>query len=129
MIKSNRYTYEEYLELEEHSELRQEYYYGEIFALAGTSIVHNDIALNSTFALRTVLREKGKTCKVNSESVKVEIKSQNHYTYPDVVVSCSEKEDENKSIKYPILIVEVLSNSTRNLTTKSFLSTWRLRSR
>ena len=52
-------------------------------------------------------------CKVNSESVKVEMKNQLHYTYHDVVVSCSEKKDENNSIKYPILVVEVLSGSTR----------------
>jgi Uma2 family endonuclease len=110
-IKNTKYTYAEYLELEENSETRHDYFYGEVFALAGTTIKHNDIALNTTILLKNIL--KGKNCRVNMESVKVEIKNKFHYTYPGVVVSCSDKEDDPKTLKYPAIIVEVLSDSTR----------------
>lgn len=110
-LKTTHYTFEEYLNLEENSELRHEYFYGEIFAMAGTTRVHNELTFNTTARLKDKL--KGERCFVYLEAVKVEIKKSLHYTYPDVVVSCSEKEDDDKSIKFPILIVEVLSDSTR----------------
>ena len=39
-------TAEEYLEWEEKQEFRHEYIDGEIFAMTGGSLPHNDIALN-----------------------------------------------------------------------------------
>ncbi|MEN8120173.1 MAG: Uma2 family endonuclease [Bacteroidota bacterium] len=111
-IKNNKYySFKEYLELEKHSELRHEYFYGEVFALAGTTIKHNDIIFNAVSVLKNTL--KGKNCKINFESVKVKIKAKEHYTYPDIVVSCDKNEDDPLTIKYPILIIEVLSDATR----------------
>jgi len=81
--------------------------------MAGTTIIHNDLVLNTTFNLKKSLSLKDRKCRINSESVKVEIKKNSHYTYPDVVVSCNDLENDPLSIKFPILIVEVLSDSTR----------------
>lgn len=110
-IQNLKYSIEAYFALEETSEQRHEYFYGEVFALAGTTIKHNDIALNTTFALRNKLKKE--QCKVNMESVKVEIMNRQHYTYPDVVVSCNENDNNPKTLKFPVLIAEVLSDSTR----------------
>ena len=112
-IQTKKYTFEEYLELEKTSVLKHEFYYGEIFSMAGTTKIHNEIAINTTFVLKNNLKKKKKNCKVYLEAVKVQITEKNHYTYPDVVVSCDENEDDPLSIKYPIVIVEVLSDSTR----------------
>ena len=112
-IELQKYTYEEYLELERNSEIKHEFYYGEIFSMAGTTLIHNEITLNIAFVFKNKLKKRKKKCSVYSEAVKVQILENHHYTYPDVVVRCDETEDDNLTIKNPILIVEVLSNSTR----------------
>jgi len=103
-------SFQEYLKIEEASETRHEYYYGEMFKKADTTIRHNDLILNTVTSLKNRLREK--KCKVNFEAVKVQIVEDAHYTYPDVVVSCSAKETDKQIIKYPVLIAEILSEST-----------------
>ena len=116
-FQTQKYTFEEYLELERNSKIRHEFYYGEIFSMAGTTIVHNDIVYNINTSLKKAIKKNKKKCRVNSEAVKVQISEKNHYTYPDVVLRCDETEDDNLTIKKPILIVEVLSDSTRKYDT------------
>lgn len=116
ILKQKNYNYEEFLEIEKTSKLRYEYYYGELYSMAGTSIIHNDLIFNVTLSFKNKL--KNKNCKVNFENIKVRIEEKKHYTYPDIVVSCSEKENDLYTIKYPIAIVEVLSDSTRTYDTQ-----------
>ncbi len=52
-------TIEEYLECEPLQELRYEYFNGEVFAMTGGTIHHNDIALNLYRALYPHLRARG----------------------------------------------------------------------
>ncbi len=112
-LESQKYTYEEYLELELNSEVKHEYYYGEVFAMAGTTLVHNEIVFNTTSILKNKLRNKDEKCSVYFESVKTQITKKSHYTYPDVVVRCDQTEDDNLTITKPVIIIEVLSESTR----------------
>jgi len=104
-------TIEEYLEWEPLQELRYEYFNGEVFAMTGGTIPHNDIALNFYTALRPHLRARG--CRVNVSDVKVQFDNKSIYYYPDVIVSC-DPEDLNarKFIQNPKIIAEVLSPST-----------------
>ncbi len=51
-------TIEEYLEWEPHQHLRYQYFNGEVFAMTGATIPHNDIALNFYTALRPHLRPR-----------------------------------------------------------------------
>jgi len=110
--QKNHYTFEEYLELEKYSSERHEYYYGEVYAMAGTSKRHYNIQFNLVSFLRNEL--KGRNCSVYGESIKIEIKKKFHYVYPDVVVSCHEAENDPLYIKYPQLIIEILSDSTES---------------
>jgi Uma2 family endonuclease len=106
----NRMTVEEYLEWETLQPLRHEYRNGEVFAMTGGTIPHNDIALNLYTALRPHLRPKG--CRINVADVKVQV-TPTVYFYPDLVVSCDPRDKTAiKLIQYPSLIVEVLSPST-----------------
>jgi Uma2 family endonuclease len=109
--KKQYITVEEYFAMEEQSEIRHEYFDGEVFAMAGTSLNHNEIVQNIAGKLRTEFRPKG--CKILVESVKLEVIKRYYYPYPDVMLTC-DKEDSNAEylIKNPILIVEVLSKST-----------------
>ena len=105
-------TVEEYFALEKEAEFRHEYFHGEIFAMSGTTIRHNIITQNITFALRQRLR--GGSCRVVMENVRLNVEADFHYTYPDVMVSCDERDrgDAGYTINHPVLIVEVLSDST-----------------
>ncbi|NJN29684.1 MAG: Uma2 family endonuclease [Synechococcales cyanobacterium RM1_1_8] len=104
-------TVEEYLEWEPLQEIRFEYSGGQLYAMAGSTIPHNDLALNLYTALRPHVRQKG--CRINVSDVKVEISAAGAYRYPDVVVSCSEPDqDATKLFQAPRLIVEVLSPGT-----------------
>ena len=108
-----RYTAEEYLALERVSETRHEFYRGEIFAMAGATEAHNLIADNVTFALRERLREKG--CRAYSSDMRVQVKPNGLYTYPDVAAACPPIEfldDTRDTLLNPQVIVEVLSKKT-----------------
>ena len=103
-------TVDEYLDWESHQDIRYEYLDGEIVAMTGGTIPHNDIAINLLTALRPQARARG--CRINMADVKVQV-TPRIYFYPDLVVSC-DQQDRNaiKLIQFPKLIVEVLSPST-----------------
>ncbi len=113
-------TAEEYLEWEAKQEFRHEYVDGEILAMTGSPLPHNDIALNLYTALRPHLRQRG--CRVNVSDVKVHDSKNSRYFYPDLVVTCAPEDlKAHKFIQYPKVIIEVLSPSTENYNrTKKF---------
>lgn len=109
--KPQQMTIEEYLEWEPQQDLRYEYVNGEVFAMTGGTIPHNDIALNFYTALRPHLRSRG--CRVNVSDVKVQVSPKSPYYYPDVIVSCDSQDlNARKFIQNPKLIAEVLSAGT-----------------
>lgn len=108
------YSFEEYLALEQKDNIRYEYYQGEVFAMAGGTKRHNQIAGNFYIYFSGVLPNH---CRVYSGDVKVEIFPEGYYVYPDVVVTCDlqDLEDDQKAfVQHPSLIIEVLSKSTQN---------------
>jgi Uma2 family endonuclease len=104
------YTVEEYLQHEEESEFRSEFYNGELFPVVATTIRHNDLVHNMSAAFRAFFRPKG--CKITIESVKVEAIKDVYYPYPDVMLSCDPDDTHHLMIKNPILLVEVASPGT-----------------
>lgn len=112
-VLEKKYTVTEFLEMEEKSEIRHEYYDGEIFAMAGTTMNHNDIVDNIRSFLKDLFRPKG--CRVFAENIKVEAIENFYYPYPDVIVTCA-PEDINGTyiVKHPSVLVEVLSKSSAN---------------
>ncbi|AFZ00524.1 Uma2 family endonuclease [Calothrix sp. PCC 6303] len=110
----NMFTIEEYLKLEQTSEIRHEYFGGQVFAMSGGSKQHNLISGNTYSRLRSHLR--GGDCSVFMADMKVRIElvnqNKNIYYYPDVIVSCDSQDQERFFLNYPCLIIEVLSPST-----------------
>lgn len=103
-------TTEEYIEGERLSEVRHEYVDGAIYSMAGESRRHNRIALNLAMMFSNHL--EGTNCETYFEGVHLQTNSRTYY-YPDVLVTCeTDKEDDNYLIRFPCLIVEVLSPST-----------------
>lgn len=104
-------TIAEYLAWEPLQERRYEYVNGAVIAMTGGTIPHNDIALNFYRALYPHVRSNA--CRINVADVKVEVSSTSPYYYPDVVVTCDPRDvTARKLIRYPKLIVEVLSPGT-----------------
>jgi len=109
------YTPEEYLAIEEKAEYKSEYYKGEIFAMSGASINHNKIVGNLLVGLKIDLKDS--TCEAFMSDMRLWVEEKELYTYPDIVVICEDPKfypDRDDTITNPLLIVEVLSNSTKN---------------
>lgn len=100
----------EYLESEKTATVKHEYVDGQVYAMAGVSRRHNEIALNIATACRAAARRKG-GCATYMADVKVHVAARNSYYYPDVVVSCA-AEGHSHLVERPCLIVEVLSPQT-----------------
>ena len=104
-------TIEEYLDWEPLQDLRYEYVNGEVFAMTGGTIPHNDLALNLYRNLYPHLRSRG--CRANVSDVKTKLSDRGPYYYPDVIVSCHPQDlNARNFIQYPTLIAEVLSPGT-----------------
>ncbi len=103
-------TVEEYFEWEETQEDRHEYWDGEVVAMAGTSKNHHRVARNFSNRLNTAFGDG--PCEVFTADIRVRVEPRRKYFYPDVVVSCDDREDEDLYLNYPCLIIEVLSPST-----------------
>src|ERR1044072_9754283 len=111
----NYFTPEEYLEMERKADCKNEYFNGEIFAMGGASPRHVLIVTNVVSELRTQL--KNRPCTVYSTDLRVRVSATGLYTYPDVIVVCGEPrfaDDHRDTLLNPTLIVEVLSNSTKD---------------
>lgn len=104
-------TPEEYLQLEEQSDVKHEYIDGYAYAMAGANDGHVTVSLNLATLLRNHVRGSG--CRVFISDMKARIEKSNRYYYPDVMVTCDERDKKNLTEKkFPCLIVEVLSDST-----------------
>ncbi|MBD1907318.1 Uma2 family endonuclease [Funiculus sociatus GB2-A5] len=114
MIANPSYSHispEEYLEAEEVSPIKHEYRNGQVYAMAGASNIHVIIAGNLFAMLRNHVRGRG--CQTYIADTKAHIESIDTYYYPDVMVSCDRRDREfNNFLRYPCLIVEVLSSTT-----------------
>jgi Uma2 family endonuclease len=103
---------EEYLEGERVSPIKHEYIQGEIYAMAGASKAHVTIAGNIFALLRNHVQGTG--CRAHISDMKVRIERADAFYYPDAMVTCDDR-DRNPSedfIRYPRLIIEVLSPTT-----------------
>ncbi len=121
------FSVEEYLELEQTSDIRHEYFAGEVFAMAGGSKEHNIISGNVYSRLRSRLR--GSSCNVFMSDMKVRInlanENQTIFYYPDVIVSCDTEDQDRYFLNYPCLIIEVLSPSTETIDRREKLLNYR----
>ncbi len=125
-LPKKHYTPEEYLELEEKASYKSEYFDGQIYpmgdfegdtpeAMAGAKPAHNAIRENLSIEIGSFLKKK--SCRSYSSDQRVFIPSTELYSYPDLIVVCGKPEfsdSQTSSLTNPVLIVEVLSQSTAN---------------
>jgi len=111
----NKFTIEEYLQMEEASKQKHEYYQAEIFAMSGAGVEHNIIAGNIFSEAKQ--RMKGKSCRPFNSDQRIHIPHNSLFTYPDISIVCGQivtLDADNWNILNPTVIIEVLSPSTKN---------------
>lgn len=116
MLKPDTYlSPEEYLAQELASRDKHEYWFGETYMMAGTSLNHNHIVNNTYKVLDRLVAPRG--CSVFTSDVRLRSASEDVYTYPDVMVVCGKVEIDPRqqdTVMNPQVIVEVWSDSTQD---------------
>ncbi len=102
----------DYLAGERTSEIRHEYVDGAVFTMAGASMNHNRISANLVRHLGNHL--SGTSCEVFNSDMMLKT-TEGRYRYPDVVVSCNSGSENEHFLDNAVLLVEVISQSTRKL--------------
>jgi Uma2 family endonuclease len=108
------HSYEEYLRTLEVSGVKLEYCDGEIYAVAGGTPAHADLAASILRLLGNALVGR---CRVSSSDLKVRIESTDLTTFPDATVVCGERQLSNldrHAVVNPNLLVEVTSPSSED---------------
>lgn len=113
-LPKQKYTLEEYFDLERTSDARLEYWDGEIFDMSGVDPDHDQIEGNLYHHLRNKL--SGKPCRVYLANTRIKVPSLPPYRYGDLSALCGEAQYEKiggiRTLVNPQLIIEVLSDST-----------------
>jgi phenylacetic acid degradation protein len=113
VYKRRELTIDEFLEMEEKSDVKHEYYKGRIFAMSGPKLDHIRITRDLSLLLGQKLRGSG--CEVFPTDLRVYVESEELLTYPDLSIVCGEpvtRKDDDWNLMNPSVIVEVLSKST-----------------
>jgi Uma2 family endonuclease len=114
-VARNRVSYAEYVAIANDSPVKYEYISGEVVAMSGGTIAHGRLIGRVTDALNRAL--DGKRCIVLPSDLRVRIRSAERSTYPDLHVVCGEIQrdpDDDHAIVNPMVIVEILSDSTED---------------
>jgi Uma2 family endonuclease len=103
----------DYLTLDQHSPgVRYEYIDGYVYLMAGGTPQHGLIIGNIQGELNRQLRQRGSPCRAYPSDVRWQL-SETRYLYPDVSVTCEERDRKAKDgLRFPRLVVEVLSPGT-----------------
>lgn len=101
----------EFLEWEALQEQKHEFVAGEVFAMGGARREHVLVSLNVASILKQHLR--GTPCQAYIADMKLRVELSDAFYYPDVMVSCNKGDQKaDQYLSHPVLIVEVLSDST-----------------
>lgn len=113
-IADRIYTQEEYFALVEESDRKLEFHYGRVYAMAGGNSNHSIIGTNIRRRLSEKLEDTD--CVVYDSDMALSLEEGNRYVYPDGMAVCGDRaftDARRMRIKNPVLIIEVLSESTK----------------
>jgi len=106
---------EEYLEMENASSEKHEYYKGEVFAISGAKVTHNIITKNLLISLAIKLKRKSR--QPFGSDQRIHIEANILFTYPDISIICGDiitRNNDEYNVLNPTVLIEVLSPSTKN---------------
>ncbi|OZB84546.1 MAG: hypothetical protein B7X28_00310 [Halothiobacillus sp. 13-55-253] len=105
----------DYLNGEEHSEIRHEYIDGQVYAMSGASRRHGLIANALAFMLTPKAREKKCQLFIADMKVRLTISGKDIFYYPDLALNCDPDDRESHYSRTPCLVIEVLSETTERI--------------
>ena len=94
---------------------KHEYVEGVVYAMAGGTVQHSRSASNATGTLHAQLR--GHKCQTYNSDIKIRVRMSRgtRFYYPDISVVCQPNADRDSFHDAPVVIVEVISESTRRI--------------
>ncbi len=116
-IQPRRVSIEAYFRTEEKALNKHEYHDGIVIPMAGGKLPHNRLATKAAKLMDNFVEDNNLDFIVSNSDTKIRIESYNKIVYPDAVVICEEEiffEDREDTILNPLIIVEVLSDSTKS---------------
>lgn len=113
----HRYTFDDYLRVEEDSGIKHEFYDGAILAMSGGTPEHARVAANMMRLLGNAIDDR--PCAVFSPDLRVRVLATGRVAYPDSTVICGEvdldpADPKGHTALNPCVLVEVLSPSTED---------------
>lgn len=103
---------EEYLEIEQQVETRNEYWNGQVRLKPSANRAHNLIVVNLSCHLSDQLA--GRACEVYASAMRVKVSSSNWYVYPDLAMACGAPQFEDRdeeTLLNPTVMIDVISKS------------------
>ena len=109
----SKVSVEDYLAGELDAKRRHEYVEGVVYAMVGARVRHNRISMNASAMLYSKL--EGNLCEAFNSDMKVRVQNLKgiRFYYPDAMIVCESTSDEVAFQDKPVVIVEVISESTR----------------
>jgi Uma2 family endonuclease len=108
----SQYTLDDYFSLQRGVEIKLEYFDGDILVMPSGSLGHNRINRNVLLFLSAALA--GSSYEAFGTAMRVSTPS-GLYTYPDASIFCGQEfSDTAETLSNPVVLVEILSDVTRN---------------
>ena len=117
MQEKREVSVEDYFRALQGSDIKLEYHFGEIVAMAGVQPNHAKIHSNTLGQLYACLKEKG--CLIVVSDLLVKAGTCGNFYFPDLVIVCKKEEYEMapsglKALTNPEIIIEILSDTTES---------------
>ena len=118
------YSSESYLDAEATSPDKNEFVNGYLRAMSGATVRHNQVAANLLGLLWSNLNRS--KCKAFTSDMKIRIRreSMTWFYYPDASVVCESNRPSEVFQDKPVLVIEILSPSTRSIDLDEKLSNY-----
>lgn len=115
--KGTKISYEEFLQISQHSEERFEYIDGEIYLLASPKVTHQNILMELVVIFYDFLKDKPCQPAFAPFDITLRRSEENiNIVQPDMMIICDMDEKTNEKDYYmgvPTLVVEIISESSR----------------
>lgn len=123
----HRYTYAEYVALEQRSPTKHEFLDGEIYAMAGGSEEHPALAAEVLRALGNAIGDR--PCRAHTSDLRIYVEAAGLATFPDGAIICGPLQHHspspNATALNPSVLVEVTSDSSEEYDTGAKLEFYR----
>jgi Uma2 family endonuclease len=123
----HRYTYADYVALEQTSPTKHEFLAGEIYAMGGGSEEHSALSAELLRLLGNAIGDR--PCRTHTSDLRVYVESVGLATFPDGAVICGpfvqHEPSPTATALNPLIVVEVTSNSSEDYDTGFKLDAYR----